>query len=131
MTDLFHREMDEDFKKYAPLSERMRPRTIDEIVGQDEILGPGKPLRLAIENDNIPSMVLWGPPGSGKTSIANVIKLKTKSSFQLFSCTPFYQNKILRLIFLKLHFHYHIHTFSGKKNLHRSPFLQGQPTQYH
>lgn len=87
MTDLFQQQDKDNLKQYAPLSERMRPRTIDEIVGQDEILGSGKPLRLAIENDNIPSMVLWGPPGCGKTSIANVIKLNTKASFQLFSAT--------------------------------------------
>ena len=57
----------------APLAERMRPRTLDEIVGQDHLLGKGRLLRRAIERDEVPSMILWGPPGSGKTTLAQVI----------------------------------------------------------
>ncbi len=57
----------------APLADRMRPRTFDEMVGQDHLIGPGRPLRQAVEAGHIPSLVLWGPPGSGKTTLARVI----------------------------------------------------------
>jgi len=69
----------------APLAERMRPHTLDEVLGQDHLLGPGKPLRTAIERDQVPSMILWGPPGVGKTTLAQVIANMTKSTFVLFS----------------------------------------------
>jgi len=68
-----------------PLAFRMRPRTLDEFVGQEHLLGPGKPLRRAIENDRIGSMVLWGPPGCGKTTLAHVIAHLTGSDFVFFS----------------------------------------------
>src|SRR6266480_3435620 len=64
-----------------PLAARMRPRTLDEIVGQEHILGPGRVLRRSIEADTITSMILWGPPGSGKTSLAEVIALQTHIHF--------------------------------------------------
>ncbi|MHB8196700.1 MAG: AAA family ATPase, partial [Vulcanimicrobiaceae bacterium] len=51
----------------------MRPRSLDEFLGQEEIVGPGRPLRSAIERDRIPSMILWGPPGTGKTTLAQII----------------------------------------------------------
>ncbi len=63
----------------VPLATRLRPRTIDEFVGQEHILGPGKALRRAIESDQVTSMILWGPPGSGKTSLAQVISNHTKA----------------------------------------------------
>ena len=69
----------------SPLADRMRPRTIDEIVGQDPIIGEGKPLRRQIESDQIPSLIFWGPPGSGKTTIARVIAHHTKASFHAIS----------------------------------------------
>ena len=56
-----------------PLAERMRPRTLDDLVGQEHLTGKGSILRTAIENGKIPSMILWGPPGTGKTTIANII----------------------------------------------------------
>lgn len=65
----------------APLAARMRPRTLDEIVGQEHILGQGKTLRKAIEADRLPSLILWGPPGSGKTTLARVIAELTSSEF--------------------------------------------------
>src|SRR5215831_2435266 len=64
-----------------PLAARMRPRTLDEIVGQEHIIGPGKVLRRAIESDHVPSMILWGPPGTGKTTLAEVIAGATRTYF--------------------------------------------------
>ena len=68
-----------------PLAERMRPRTLDEFIGQEKLLGPGKPLRLQIESDNLSSMLFWGPPGCGKTTLARVIARITSSEFISFS----------------------------------------------
>lgn len=70
---------------FAPLAERMRPRTFTEFVGQDEIVGPDRPLRRAIESDTLSSLILWGPPGSGKTTLARIIARHTKAEFVLFS----------------------------------------------
>src|SRR2546426_10359561 len=69
----------------TPLAERMRPQTLDDIVGQEHLLEPGKPLRTAIERDQVPSMILWGPPGVGKTTLAQIIAKMTKSTFIPFS----------------------------------------------
>ena len=69
----------------GPLADRMRPQTLDEIVGQGHLLDPGKPLRTAIEHDQVPSMILWGPPGVGKTTLAQIIARMTKSDFIPFS----------------------------------------------
>src|SRR5262245_14536188 len=68
-----------------PLAERMRPRTLDEVVGQENLLGPGRPLRVQIESDNLGSMLFWGPPGCGKTTLARLIARLTKSEFVSFS----------------------------------------------
>ncbi|MFZ0978484.1 MAG: replication-associated recombination protein A [Candidatus Acidiferrales bacterium] len=68
-----------------PLADRMRPQTLDEFIGQEELLGPGKPLRTQIERDDLGSMLLWGPPGCGKTTLARVIARRTKSEFVPFS----------------------------------------------
>src|SRR6516162_4438511 len=69
----------------APLADRMRPQTLDEVIGQGHLLDPGKPLRTAIEKDQVPSMILWGPPGVGKTTLAQIIARMTKSTFVPFS----------------------------------------------
>ncbi len=69
----------------APLAERMRPRTLEEFVGQEHLLGAGKPLRLAIEKDDPTSMIFWGPPGTGKTTLAKIIAQMTQASFIEFS----------------------------------------------
>ena len=63
----------------------MRPRTLDEFIGQEKLLGPGKPLRVQIENDSVSSMLLWGPPGCGKTTLARLIARLTRSEFISFS----------------------------------------------
>jgi len=68
-----------------PLADRMRPETLEEYAGQLHILGPGKPLRRQIERDELASMILWGPPGSGKTTLAMIVARRTKSDFVRFS----------------------------------------------
>ena len=69
----------------APLAERMRPRTLDEYVGQQHLLAPGKPLRVQIERDDTASMIFWGPPGVGKTTLAQIIAETTRATFIRFS----------------------------------------------
>ncbi|HYG99331.1 MAG TPA: replication-associated recombination protein A [Terriglobales bacterium] len=69
----------------APLAARMRPRTLDEFVGQEHLIGPGKPLRLQIERDDPGSIIFWGPPGVGKTTLAQVIANITRAEFIEFS----------------------------------------------
>ncbi len=69
----------------TPLAERIRPRTLDEVVGQDAILAPGMPLRQAIERDLLQSIILWGPPGTGKTTLARIIAEMTRAQFVPFS----------------------------------------------
>src|SRR5215207_6971964 len=63
----------------------MRPRTLDEFVGQDALIGPGRPLRRAIEQDRLQSIILWGPPGTGKTTLARLIATATRAHFIAFS----------------------------------------------
>ncbi len=69
----------------APLAERMRPRSLEEFFGQEHLLGPGKPLRLQIEGDDTASLIFWGPPGVGKTTLAKIIARTTQASFIEFS----------------------------------------------
>ena len=72
-------------RPHTPLADRLRPRTLAELLGQDEALGPRTPLGRAIEADAIPSLILWGPPGSGKTTLAQVIRVRTHAHFEAMS----------------------------------------------
>ena len=83
--NLFEEYQKEKLSESTPLAERLRPQTLDEIVGQSHLIGPGKVLRNMIEKDSVPSMIFWGPPGVGKTTIANVIARTTNARFINFS----------------------------------------------
>src|SRR5512146_3309094 len=76
---------DQRADRTRPLADRMRPRTLDEFVGQEHLLGPSKPLRLQIERDDPGSIIFWGPPGVGKTTLAKIIARVTRADFIEFS----------------------------------------------
>jgi putative ATPase len=76
---------DDQVDKSRPLADRMRPRTLDEFVGQEHLIAPGKPLRTQIERDDTGSLIFWGPPGTGKTTLAQIIARMTKAEFIEFS----------------------------------------------
>ncbi len=80
--DLFSESLETRFDEFAPLAARMRPRTLDEFVGQEHLLGPGSPLRTLIEKDAFTSLILWGPPGTGKTSLATIVAAETDARYQ-------------------------------------------------
>jgi len=84
-SDLFKNNLEQTIRQVAPLAERMRPKTLGEFVGQEHIVGKGKPLRKMIEKGHLTSVILWGPPGSGKTSLARLIAEYTQSHFEQFS----------------------------------------------
>jgi putative ATPase len=79
--DLFEKRYQETLGKEAPLAARMRPRTLEEFVGQEHVIGRGRVLRKAIETGQLPSIILWGPPGSGKTTLAFIVANTTNSHF--------------------------------------------------
>ena len=83
---LFDQQREQRLAKEAPLAARMRPEIFDNLLGQDHLVGPDKILRQAIEIDRIPSIVLWGPPGSGKTTLALLIASRTLSFQQTLCC---------------------------------------------
>lgn len=78
---LFGYDADKRRNQIKPLADRMRPDSLESLAGQQHLIGPGKPLRLLIERDQVPSMIFWGPPGSGKTTLARIIASMTKSHF--------------------------------------------------
>ena len=81
MADLFNQQADQQLKRIAPLAARMRPRTLEEFLGQQEVVGEGRLLYNAIEQDTPFSMILWGPPGTGKTTLATIIAHRTRSHY--------------------------------------------------
>ena len=85
--DLFGDAVDQSLATGAPLAARMRPTTLDEVVGHAVLLGPDGFLRRAISEDAVPSMVLYGPPGSGKTTLARVVAGSTRAVFEELSAT--------------------------------------------
>lgn len=80
-TDLFDKERQQSVDNEAPLAARMRPRTLDEFIGQDHIIGPGRLLRRAIQADQLSSLIFFGPPGTGKTTLARIIANTTRAHF--------------------------------------------------
>ncbi|MBW3536942.1 MAG: replication-associated recombination protein A [Actinobacteria bacterium] len=78
---MFESALQERLAKQAPLAERLRPRTLDEVIGQEHLIGKGRPLRALIETDRLGSTIFWGPPGTGKTTLARVIATETKRHF--------------------------------------------------
>ena len=83
--DLFTAAAEDHLRRSAPLAARMRPRTIDEVVGQDHLVGPGRPLRRLVETDSLSSAIFWGPPGTGKTTLALAIAGTTRRAFEQLS----------------------------------------------
>ena len=75
--DLFAAAAEEQLAQQAPLAARLRPMRLDDIVGQDDLVGPGRPLRVLVESDRLSSAIFWGPPGTGKTTLAQVIARHT------------------------------------------------------
>jgi len=83
--DLFENYEKNKMNNNAPLADRIRPERLEDLLGQEKVIGPGKPLRQAIEEDELQSIILWGPPGSGKTTLARIIAKMTKTHFVPFS----------------------------------------------
>jgi putative ATPase len=98
MSTLFEHKLKQDRAQHVPLAELMRPETLDDYVGQDEMVGEGSALRTLLELDAIPSMIFWGPPGVGKTTLARIIARMTKSRFVALSATTSGKEDLLRAV---------------------------------
>ncbi len=98
MKDIFDTNFDEYLKKEAPLAERMRPLIFDSFFGQDELVGKNSPLRKIIQNNNLSSLIFWGPPGVGKTTLARIISQKTNACFISFSAVTTGINEVRKAI---------------------------------
>ena len=85
MSDLFSAAAEEQLRSQSPLAARLRPRTIDDVVGQEHLVGIGKPLRRLVEQDKLSSAIFWGPPGTGKTTLALAVAGTTKRAFEQLS----------------------------------------------
>ncbi len=96
--DLFEHKRQERRERAAPLADRMRPRTFDEYAGQQHLIGEGKVLRRLIDSDQIPSMMLWGPPGTGKTTLAQIIADATGAYFEKFSAVEGSVKDVRRIV---------------------------------
>lgn len=111
--NLFSAANKEAILKNAPLSIRMRPRSLDEYVGQQHILGEGKLLTRAVESDRLTSLILYGPPGSGKTTLAYCIGLKTKAYFERLNAVSANVDDLRKVIMASQH----RYRMNGKKTI--------------
>ena len=100
MEDLFEQSYQDTKRKNAPLAERMRPTQFKDFFGQEELVGKMSPLRKIIQDDKLSSLIFWGPPGSGKTTLAKIIAREAKSYFVQFSAVTIGINEVRKAIFL-------------------------------
>ncbi|MGI9112387.1 MAG: AAA family ATPase, partial [Gaiellaceae bacterium] len=98
MSDLFADAARERSAAYAPLAQRVRPRTLDELVGQQHVLGPGSALRRSIEEDRLRSLILYGPPGVGKTTLARIVAETTGAAFEELSAVSARVDDVRRVL---------------------------------
>ncbi len=98
MQDLFDEQLEKNLKRQAPLADKMRPDDFDNFFGQEHLVGKDSPLKRAIQTDSLTSLILWGPPGSGKTTLARIIANKTKARFVKFSAVTTGINEVRKSI---------------------------------